>query len=200
MAGEDLYRKVIHNTDPNAKCLDGTPPALYLHEGGDTKKFLIFFVGGGYCRGKNLNQVLESCYSRSKGDNGSSKNLPDILYSPGGYLSTDPAINKFATWNKFIIFYCDGAHHQGYNKDPVSYKDTQLYFRGEANVKSHLTWITNNYQFVNAEKVVLTGASAGGIATFLWTNYVRSLLKNPMALYSIADSGTFMNTTNPYTG
>lgn len=27
------YKKVIHNTDPKAKCLDGTSPAVYLHQG-----------------------------------------------------------------------------------------------------------------------------------------------------------------------
>ena len=29
------YRKIVHNTDPDeAKCLDGSPGVLYLHEGG----------------------------------------------------------------------------------------------------------------------------------------------------------------------
>ena len=121
---------MIHESDPDAKCLDGTPPALYLHEGGDDKKFLIFFVGGGYCEGTTLNEVLESCYRRSFGDNGSSKDYKDELVSPGGYLSTDTNRSQFATWTKIIIFYCDGAHHQGFNKDPISYKDTTLYFRG----------------------------------------------------------------------
>ena len=27
------YKKVIHNTDPKAKCLDGSSPAVYLHQG-----------------------------------------------------------------------------------------------------------------------------------------------------------------------
>lgn len=26
-----FYKKVIHNTDPDAKCLDGSPPFLYIH-------------------------------------------------------------------------------------------------------------------------------------------------------------------------
>lgn len=30
---EELYKKVIHSTDPDAQCLDGTPPILYYHEG-----------------------------------------------------------------------------------------------------------------------------------------------------------------------
>lgn len=27
------YEKVTHNTDPEAKCLDGSPAALYVNEG-----------------------------------------------------------------------------------------------------------------------------------------------------------------------
>jgi len=46
---------------------------------------------------------------------------------------------------------------------------------------------------------LLTGASAGGLATFFWSNYVKSLLKNPKALYSVPDSSIFMNVTHPYT-
>ena len=25
------YTKIVHNTDPNAKCLDGSSPMIYLH-------------------------------------------------------------------------------------------------------------------------------------------------------------------------
>jgi hypothetical protein len=42
---------------------------------------------------------------------------------------------------------------------------------------------------------VLTGASAGGLATFIWTNYLRSKLKNPAYLYSVPDTGVFLNET-----
>ena len=37
------YNKVIHNYDPEAICLDGSPGLLYVHEGGDANKILIFF-------------------------------------------------------------------------------------------------------------------------------------------------------------
>lgn len=43
---EKPYLQVIHNTDPQARCLDGSSPALYIHEGGEANKFLIFFTGG----------------------------------------------------------------------------------------------------------------------------------------------------------
>lgn len=28
---DPLYKKVVHTTDPEALCLDGTPPLLYYH-------------------------------------------------------------------------------------------------------------------------------------------------------------------------
>lgn len=27
------YKKIVHKTDPDARCLDGSPPALYVHQG-----------------------------------------------------------------------------------------------------------------------------------------------------------------------
>lgn len=34
---------LINNTDPAAKCLDGSTPALYFHAGTESDKFLIYF-------------------------------------------------------------------------------------------------------------------------------------------------------------
>jgi hypothetical protein len=57
-AVESLYRKIIHGTDPEAKCLDGSGPMVYLHEGGDTKNILFYFIGGGACMGSDLASTL----------------------------------------------------------------------------------------------------------------------------------------------
>ena len=45
------YKKVVHFTDPEAKCLDGSPPAIYVHQGTEKDKFMIFLQGGRYCQG-----------------------------------------------------------------------------------------------------------------------------------------------------
>jgi hypothetical protein len=74
-----FYTKVIHNTDPEAKCLDGSSPMIYLHEGGDTKNILFYFLGGGACTGTDLASTLEACYKRSKGQFGTSKVWEDKL-------------------------------------------------------------------------------------------------------------------------
>ena len=192
--GEGPYRKIVHDTDPNAKCLDGSSPLLYLHEGGDKTRFLIFFVGGGLCSGRTLEETLEDCYKRSQTDLGSSNiGWPDTV-NAGGYLSVDPS-NKFSTWTKIIFGYCDGSLHQGNRHNPISYKGKNLYFRGAVNTRANLKWIQNHYDLRNAAQVVVTGSSAGGIATYLWTNYVRLMVSKPDNVLSIPDSGLFLNFT-----
>lgn len=71
------YKKVLNTIDPNAKCLDGSPPFFYFHQGSQPKNFLIFFIGGGICSGMDLNSAINDCYSRSQGELGSSKFWPD---------------------------------------------------------------------------------------------------------------------------
>lgn len=189
------YQKVVHNIDPSAKCLDGSPGFLYVHEGGDLSKIMIFFLGGGICAQDTLEGTLESCYQRSKEYLGSSLLWPAELPSDlaQGYLSTDPSKNSFATWTKIFLPYCDGSLHQGYAEQPIQYKDSSLYFRGSAITRSHLQWIESRYGLRVAEKIVLTGMSAGGVAVNLWSNYVKSLVPQPDKVYPISDSGVFLN-------
>lgn len=76
---QSYYKKLLPNYDPEARCLDGSPSLLYVHEGRDTKNFLIFFEGGGLCGEETLAKTVESCYQRSKTLLGSSKPWPDVL-------------------------------------------------------------------------------------------------------------------------
>jgi hypothetical protein len=45
----------------------------------------------------------------------------------------------------------------------------------------------------NAQNLVLTGCSAGAVASLFWTNYVLNIIKNPSALSTIADSAIFLD-------
>ena len=64
-ADKDLYKLVLHSQEEGAACLDGSPPGLYIHEGTEKSKFMIFFDGGGYCGGNTLDETLKACYKRS---------------------------------------------------------------------------------------------------------------------------------------
>jgi fructose-1-phosphate kinase PfkB-like protein len=66
---------------------------------------------------------------------------------------------------------------------------------GSLITRSHFKWIMKRYpQFKNADQVIVTGSSAGGIATYLWTNYARTLVSNTSNVISIPDSRIFLIT------
>ena len=48
----------------------------------------------------------------------------------------------------------------------------------------------------SATEVFLTGCSAGGLATFYWTNYVRSILPKTTFMAAAPDSGLFLDFPN----
>ena len=110
----------------------------------------------------------------SKTFQGSSDLRPDTIDRDDiGILSTNSSKSKFASWNKIIIPCCTGTFGQGYRSNPLSYKDTNLYIRGGGVTRSHFKWLLNNHNLADASQVLLTGASAGGVATFIWSNYLR---------------------------
>ena len=71
-----LYK---HPANSPAKCLDGSPAALYFSPATDSAskdKFIILFEGGSTCMGSSLSSMLDSCVKRSKTQLGSSAKYP----------------------------------------------------------------------------------------------------------------------------
>ena len=54
------YKLILHPKDRGAACLDGSPAAMYIHEGtGENKnKFILHFRGGGFCGDSTLDSTL----------------------------------------------------------------------------------------------------------------------------------------------
>ena len=71
-----------------------------------------------------------------------------------------------------MVIYCDGSEHTGTKFDPISYKDKKLYFRGHNNTLETFNFLDKEFDFYNGEAIVITGVSAGGLATFLYSNYL----------------------------
>jgi len=100
-------------------CLDGSPTGLFYSKGfGDgLNKTVIFFEGGGWCWGKNNEEVLNDCYSRSNIAWGSTyANVSDRWVDASTTWDwafsgkTQQDLNYY-NWNRFYMIYCDGSGH-----------------------------------------------------------------------------------------
>lgn len=157
-----------------AVCLDGSDAAFYFSPASDPKNihdWEIHFQGGGWCYDEM------DCWGRSSVSFlGTSKGLPPAM-SEGGIMSDDCATNPdFCNVNRVHMVYCDGNSFSGNRDEPVVVtgldgKQKPLYFRGKRIIDATLqTLLTLGLD--KAENVLLSGCSAGGLATFLHTDYV----------------------------
>ena len=147
-----------------AQCLDGSAP-LYYHRkgtGSGANKWFIHQQGGGWC------YDLASCVERSTGALGSTKASPGNSSLNSGYTSLDPAQNPLMyNWNSIEVRYCDGASVSGDKKGATNVSGTNLMFRGRAILDAEIKSILNDRGMNKASDVIVSGCSAGGLATYL---------------------------------
>jgi hypothetical protein len=88
-----------------------------------------------------------------------------------------------------ILLFCP------FRKDPVEVNGTNLYFRGKLILDALVKHLLSN-GMEDATDVILTGCSAGGLATYLHADYVPSLLPDRVNYKAMADAGYFLNIPN----
>lgn len=117
---------------------------------------------------------MGDCYGRAHTTLGSSSQWASTATAVGMLDSDCGANPSFCNWNKVWMVYCDGNSFSGMRDAPVVYNGMPLYFRGRyiisaimAAVASGLPGWTPPQPFSAAYDIVLTGCSAGGLATYL---------------------------------
>lgn len=113
-----------------------------------------------------------------------------------GFLSGDEEHNPgFHDWTKVYLKYCDGSGHQGTRSLPLNYKNKDLYFRGQNVTIGQLDAVDATYKlWTEGTEIIVSGCSAGGLAAFIWTNYIAGKAKGKV--YSVPDSGIFLDAAN----
>ncbi|KAI3468489.1 hypothetical protein Pfo_025152 [Paulownia fortunei] len=167
-----------------AVCLDGSPPAYFHAQGsGDgVNNWLIYLEGGAWC------ESTSECLIRAAGWLGSSYSRTDNKTYFNGFLTQNQTYNPdFYNWNRVYLVYCDGSSFMG----DVEVK-TNLTFRG-ARVFNAIIEDLLAKGMANANNVVLTGSSAGGLATILHCDSFRALVPNASRVKCISDSGFFIH-------
>ncbi|XP_078571468.1 uncharacterized protein LOC144859073 [Branchiostoma floridae x Branchiostoma japonicum] len=174
-----------------AVCLDGSPPGYYLRRGTGkgAKNWIIYLEGGGWC------WDVPDCYKRSLTNWGSSKYFKWNFWFDG-FLSNSPSVNPdFYNWNVAMLKYCDGASFAGNRTDVVVHEGKQLYFRGRRVLQALLDHLLA-HGLDQANRVILSGVSAGGVAVMLHADYVRSRLPARVTYHALPDAGFFPDTRN----
>ncbi|CAM9538437.1 unnamed protein product, partial [Ectocarpus fasciculatus] len=154
-------------SDPDARCLDGSP-ASYLYKKGfesGVDKWMIFFQGGGWC------YDLRMCFRRSQSRLGSSAiEVDDACENAlrlGGYLpGASNGIDRVSyNFNLAFVNYCDGGSFSGDAQD--DYNGTTLYFKGAKIRRAVVTDLMTRFGMHKATDIVISGSSAGGKANHL---------------------------------
>ncbi|KAI8003215.1 Pectin acetylesterase 9 [Camellia lanceoleosa] len=178
---------LVQNTSVlEAYCLDGSLPAYHLHRGfgAGARNWLLQFEGGGWCND------IESCLARAQTHRGSTHYMNKLeVFS--GILTNNASLNPdFYNWNRVKIRYCDGASFAG---DATFDNGTSLlYFRGQRIWKAIiLDLLPKGLQ--NAKKALLSGCSAGGLASFLHCDNFTSYLTLNASVKCLSDAGFFLD-------
>ncbi|CAN8270033.1 unnamed protein product [Cochlearia groenlandica] len=173
--------------DRGAFCLDGSLPGYHIQNGSGSgsKSWLIHLEGGGWCN------TIASCSYRAKTKLGSS-NYFEREVSFQGVLSSDPSQNPdFFNWNRVAIRYCDGASFAG--RPEAEFKnETQLFFRGQLIWEAIIDEMLS-MGMSDAKQAILTGCSAGGLASLIHCDYFRDHLPKDAAVKCVSDGGYFLN-------
>ncbi|CAA0827253.1 Pectin acetylesterase 6 [Striga hermonthica] len=170
-----------------AVCLDGSLPGYHLNRGfgSGAKSWLIQLEGGGWCNN------LRTCTYRSKTRHGSSNFFEDKIPFIG-ILSNKRSENPdFFNWNKVKVRYCDGASFSGNKTETVG----GLYFRGQRIFQAVMKELMSK-GMGNAEHVLLSGCSAGGLASILHCDPFRKLFPAATKVKCLSDAGLFLDATD----
>lgn len=167
-----------------AVCLDGTLPGYHWHRGygSGAKSWLIQLEGGGWCNN------IRTCVYRKKTRHGSSTYMEkEIAFS--GILSNKAEANPdFFNWNRVKLRYCDGASFTGDGED----KAAQLQFRGQRIWLAAMEdLLSKGMRFAN--QALLSGCSAGGLASILHCDEFRGLLPRTTKVKCLSDAGMFLD-------
>jgi len=155
---------------------------------------LLFHEGGGWCTS------LQDCLGRSKTTLGSSKTYPATMTENGGYFSSDMTINPLMyNWNMVYFKYCDGASFSGDNDTVANVGGTSLYFRGWKNLQAYVMDLSKNHLLQKGTDFVISGCSAGGLATYLHVDWWAENLPASGKVRGMPDSGYFLDYDSTFT-
>lgn len=194
------YNDWMYYEVQGAVCRDGSAAGYYLREG-TSPNLMIFLNGGGVCYDDffcaitpaNVNQSLpgetlaDATMEMFMGSISPVRQVPP----EEGILKKDP-LNPVADWNMVYVPYCTGDVHAGSTPNSPVITSTGIppvppqQFMGYANIGLFLQSFGPGY--LDSDKVLLAGVSAGGFGALLNFDRTQQFFSNSVVV-AITDSG-----------
>ncbi|HLK11094.1 MAG TPA: pectin acetylesterase-family hydrolase [Candidatus Binatia bacterium] len=175
---------------PDATCDDGSPTGIGVNLTSGPN-VLVFLDGGGACWDYTTCYVLNTA---THGPFGKAQFDARTGGTAGSILDRQLAGNPFADWSLVFVPYCTGDVHAGDNVIVYQNGATSRTYHhtGHANVLAYLRRLAPT--FPSPEKLVVSGASAGGFGAL--ANYADFRAHWPSAaVYLLDDSGPPLEST-----
>eukprot|EP00521_Asterionellopsis_glacialis_P009615 CAMPEP_0195286300 /NCGR_PEP_ID=MMETSP0707-20130614/3809_1 /TAXON_ID=33640 /ORGANISM="Asterionellopsis glacialis, Strain CCMP134" /LENGTH=547 /DNA_ID=CAMNT_0040345921 /DNA_START=21 /DNA_END=1664 /DNA_ORIENTATION=+ len=158
-------------TSPGGKCMDGTQAGYYLREGTDKSLFVIYLKGGGGC------STQEECEDRITKPVGTSANWADSMVGINFLDKNCVANPDFCDATAVHVPYCTSDGHRGTITEP-SNTSFGYYFDGRTNFAHIVDKLIAENGLGDADKVMLTGGSAGSIGAIFNVDFLADKLPN----------------------
>ncbi|KAL9959097.1 hypothetical protein ACROYT_G036180 [Oculina patagonica] len=196
---DELQKKYI--SDPEAICNDNSRATFYIAPG-SRKKWIVFFESGGFCAS------YEDCNERYLHENSTvlmtSNMLPDKITGRDLLSASRYENPTFYEYTHVLVPYCSSDLWLGLKtnpKEPFHFVNDSsvdnFSFRGHTIFRSVFLDLLQQYNLTDAEEIILSGSSAGGVGVLNHADWVLNhVIKSHglnTKLLSIIDSGWFID-------
>ena len=208
--------------NPEALCNDFTRSGYFISSRinqtslGNQTKWVIFLESGGVCSTPaDCNYRYTNFRAKTSLGNRQISSLmssletfisPDLL-SNGidsfDILSEDPVLNpSYHDYIHVLVPYCSSdlwfgiandLNTSNFNFSDAKTDSFQFTFRGSVILQSLFTELTQKFRMNEAEKVLFSGSSAGGVALYTHANTLQTFLSPTTDLSVLGDSSWFIN-------
>ena len=172
-----------------AACLDGSPYGFYMvppATRGNTTRWTIQFGGGAWCSDQR------SCEERAASQAGNSSLFP--RHGPPSGCECMHG-GEGVDCHCLYLPYCDGASFAGFRREPLlTARGVPLHFRGLPNLDRTLDHAISHLGLRDATEVVVTGSSAGGLASFLHVDRIAARVGASARTVAAPSAGYFVST------
>jgi hypothetical protein len=173
---------ISHETPEECMCSDGSDFFIQSHIG-DPTKVVLYFQGGGACFTEEMCDPEEGPYKKTSG--------PDDVSGDTGIFEFDNPDNPLADWSFIHVPYCTGDVHIGTRT--AMYGDLTIEHMGFINASHGMDFLLEN--FSDAEQILVTGSSAGGVPSPLFGGLLADEL--PDADIAVLADGSGGYASNP---